>query len=108
MRVFKSPKFQKKAEKLLSKTGLDELDKFVEDLKKGHIVGKPLSYDFFREKKIGDKRIYFLIYNDIALILLVGSSDKKMQQETIDEIKFLLPEFKQYAYELYNRLNKKN
>ena len=71
------------------------------------IIGKPISYDFFREKKIGDKRIYFLVYKDFALILLVGSSDKKMQQETIDEIKCLLPEFKEYAYQLYkeNKIN---
>jgi hypothetical protein len=34
------------------------------------------------------------------MILLVNLSKKKYQQETIDEIKILLPEFKRYAYEL--------
>jgi len=67
--------------------------------------GKKLTYDFLREKKIGGKRIYYLVYEDISLILLVSASDKKMQQATIDEIKFLLPEFKKYTNELYGNLN---
>lgn len=107
-RVFKSPKFDKKVEKLLSSKELNELDKLIEKLKSDQFIEKPLNYEFFREYKIGVKRIYFLVYEDIAIILLVNSSNKKYQQETIDEIKLLLNEFKQYAYELYNSINKKN
>ncbi len=100
-RVFKAPKFQKKVEKLLDKKGLNELEQFISELKTGKISGKPLTYDFFREKRIGGKRIYFLVYEDIRIILLISSSSKKYQQETIDEIRVFLPEFKRYAYELY-------
>jgi len=99
-KVFKSPGFVKQVTKLLSKAELIELDLFINNLKKGIISGKPLSYPFFREKKIGGKRIYFLVYEDICIILLINASNKKYQQETIDEIKILLPHYKLYAYEL--------
>ena len=98
--VYKSPKFQKKAQKLLDKKELDELEKFISELKKEKIMGDPISYNFFREKKIGGKRVYFLVYKEIKIVLLVNLSNKKYQQETIDEIKILLPEFRRYAYEL--------
>jgi len=100
MRVFKSPEFQKKADKLLTKIEKSELDSLISDLKNDKIVGKVLTYEFLREKKIGSKRVYFLLYEDINIALLVSISTKKYQQETIDEIKYLLPEFKVYAYKL--------
>lgn len=61
--------------------------------KKGENVGDPLKYPFFREKKVGGKRVYFLIYSDIRAVLMVGISDKKEQQETIDDIKGRLEEY---------------
>ncbi len=106
-RVFKAPKFQKKANKLLDKEELDELNNFITKLKEGKISGKSLTYNFFREKRIAGKRIYFLVYEEIGTILLISSSNKKYQQETIDEIKVLLPEFKRYAYELHFQTKKK-
>lgn len=45
------------------------------------------------------------LYEDISLILIVNSSNKKLQQATIDEIKLFLPEFKKYAYRLADRIN---
>ena len=59
----------------------------------------------------------YLIYNPSALmrtgILFCEtdkaffSSDKKYQQETINEIRYMLPEFKKYAHELFNKFRKK-
>ena len=60
-------------------------------------VGSQLSYPFLREKKIREKRIYFLVYEDLKLVLLVAVSGKKDQQETINEIKNNLDEFKKIA-----------
>ena len=76
-RVFKAPKFEKKINKNLEKSEINELNKFINNLKKGKISGKILSYEFFREKKIGGKRIYFLIYEDFNIILLISISNKK-------------------------------
>ncbi len=99
-RVFKSPGFEKKASKILTRSELLELEKLIEKMKLGIITGKTITYDFPKEKKIGGKKIYFLVYANIKIVLLVSASNKKYQQETIDEIKLLLPEFKKYAYNL--------
>jgi len=60
-------------------------------------AGKPLGYPYLREKKIGGRRIYYLIYDDLKLVLLVATSDKKDQQATIDHIKGNLDEFRKIA-----------
>lgn len=38
------------------------LDKIKEQLKTNPFSGKPIGYHFFREKKIEEKRLYYLIY----------------------------------------------
>ena len=108
--VFLLPDVEKELKKLLNKKEIEELKKFVlGDLaEKGDKVGNQLTFPFLREKKIVGKRIYYLIYKEIAIILIVGSSNKKSQKYTIKEIKAYLPEYKKYAYKLYNDLNKKN
>lgn len=74
-------------ERLLSKEYGAEINKIIGQLKKSCAVGKPLGYPFFREKKFGKYRVYFLVYEDIDTVLLITISDKKAQQETIDRIK---------------------
>lgn len=95
--------FFKKATKTLSRKELEEVDNIIEfDLKfKGDTSGDPLSYHFLREKKVGTKRLYYLVYKDINLILVVDISNKKAQKETIQRIKDLLSEFKRYVYNLF-------
>ena len=72
-------------------------EKLPKELSNSPFTGKPLSYPFLREKRIGGRRIYFLIYEDLKLILLVATSEKKDQQETIDHIKNQLDEFRSIA-----------
>lgn len=103
--IFKSPEFDKYVYKYLSRKQVNELYSFIERLRFNFNLGKPLSYGFFREKKLGGERVYFLVYDEIKLILLVGVSNKKTQRVTIDYIKLYLSEFKTYAYELYYRGN---
>ena len=66
-------------------------------------VGDPLGYRFFREKKIGSKRIYYLIYDKLQAVLMVAISDKKAQQKTIDIIKTRLDEFYWIILEIIKR-----
>ena len=54
-RVFKVPDFDKYATKILTKKELNELEKFIDNSKKTSDIGKPLSYNFLKEKKIGNK-----------------------------------------------------
>ena len=86
--VFRTRRFEKEMEKRLSKEEQKKVVGIERDQLTVHpFVGDPLGYPFFREKKIGGKRIYFLIYEDLRSVLMVAISDKKTQQETIDEIK---------------------
>jgi len=101
-RVFKIHRFEKSAQKLFTSSELLEVQRLVRDLKEGAVIGKPLSYPFFREKKICGKRVYFLVYEDFKIVFLVNASDKGHQQKTIDEIKALLPHFKKEAERIFN------
>ncbi len=74
-------------ERLLPKEYQERIQDIIAELKITTHVGKPLGYPFFREKKIGGYRIYFLVYDDIQTVLLVTISDKKTQQDVIDHIK---------------------
>ena len=107
--VFLLPEVEKELKKLLTKKETLELKNFIlGDLaEKGDKVGDQLTYPFLREKKIVGKRIYYLVYKEIAIILVVGSSDKKSQKNTINEIKLYLVEYKKYAYKLYDNLKEK-
>lgn len=50
-------------------------------------LGKPLKgYPWFRELKCGVYRVYYLVYESEVIVLFVGVSDKKSQQEMIDFI----------------------
>lgn len=81
-------------ERFLPKEYQQQIENIIEQLKKTTNVGKPLGYPFFREKKMGKYRIYFLVYEDIQVVLLITISDKKAQQETIDKIKNHLDYYK--------------
>lgn len=74
-------------EKLLPKDYQEQIKRIIKQLKETNDVGKPLGYPFFREKKIGKYRVYFLVYEDVDTVLLITISGKKTQQDTIDKIK---------------------
>ena len=61
-----------------------------------------LRYRFFREKRFKEKRIYYLIYDDLSAVLVVAVEGKKTQQETIDYIVSYLSEYKKYMNKLFN------
>ncbi len=82
-------------ERLLSKDYQEQIEDIIKQLKQTIEVGKSLGYPFFKEKKIGKYRIYFLVYEEINTVLLVTISDKKVQQETIDRIKEQLDFYKE-------------
>lgn len=75
-------------------------EKMAKKLAESPLAGKPLGYPFLREKKIREKRIYFLVYEELKLVMLVATSSKKDQQVTIDHIKEYLAEYKRIAEEV--------
>ena len=89
-RAYRTETFDKKIRKL-SAEEQKRIENIEQQLKENPFVGKPLGYRFFREKKVGGKRIYYLVYDDLKVVLLVAVSDKKTQQATIDMIKENMP-----------------
>ncbi|MDO8537615.1 MAG: hypothetical protein Q7S21_01900 [archaeon] len=99
-KVFRSPQFNEEI-KQLSNHLIDRIVKIEEQLKTNPFAGKPLGYKWFREKKLGKFRVYFLIYEELNAVYLVLTSDKKTQQKTISQVKLL---FNNYREEIENML----
>ncbi len=92
-RVFRSNWYDKKLDKL-SKFEKVRIEKFEQHLKEEPYSGKPLGYEFFREKKFDGKRLIFLVYEEHKAIFLVTITEKKTQQQVIDLIKTNLDVYK--------------
>jgi len=97
--VYKTESFGKEVEKL-SQSDQDIIQNMLVKLAENPHIGDQIRYRFFREKRIREKRVYFLIYDDLSIVLAVAFGGKKAQQETIEEIIKLQPEFRKYAENL--------
>lgn len=104
-RVFTTREFDEDFNKL-DESDKQKVRKILAQLKeKGDEVGKPLGKPYFREKKFGGKRLFFLIYKQFTIILAVGISGKKMQQITINRI---ISEIKNYEEFIVKRLKERD
>ena len=102
-KVFRTSTFDKELSKL-SRVEQIAIQKFERKLVENPYIGKPLGYDFLREKKFDGRRAYFLIYESFVIVLMLAVSDKKAQQETIDNIKQRLDEYYKFVKETLSRL----
>ncbi|HSU72590.1 MAG TPA: hypothetical protein VLJ21_01960, partial [Candidatus Binatia bacterium] len=92
--VFRTERFDKELLKQLSREEQRKVERLEQQqLTVNPYAGDPLGNRFFREKKLGVKRAYYLVYEDLRAVLLVAISDKKTQQETIDEIRTHLADY---------------
>ena len=71
------------------------VDKIEEQLKDSPYLGKPLDAKWFREKKHGKQRIYFVVYEEFAAVFMVAISEKKDQQKVIATVKLTFNLFKE-------------
>ncbi len=62
------------------------IDKMKDQLRENLLVGQPLRFNWFREKKLGNKRLYYLINESTQKAILVSFGTKKEQQKIIDYI----------------------
>ncbi len=88
--------FEKQFNKTIPLSLQSQLWRRINKLKENPYVGKPLGDKSFRELKAEKFRVYFMVYEEKVLVMMVGVSDKKRQQEVIDAIKknrYLLDEF---------------
>jgi len=70
------------------------LDNIENQLIENPYVGKPLGVTWFREKKYGKFRVYYLIYDNVKSVYMVAISEKKDQQRVINSIRMLLDFYK--------------
>ena len=63
------------------------VDKIEDRLVINPYAGDPLNVKWFREKRIDNFRIYFIIYEDLKAVFMVAISGKKDQQRTINTIR---------------------
>ena len=84
-KVFTTDEFDKRFKKLDSQLQRG-ISKEIDQLEENPFSGKPLSYKFFREKKVMNYRIYYLVYEEYVVVFVITISSKKDQQDTIDII----------------------
>ena len=93
--VYTTENFERETENL-AESEKKIIKKIFLNLRENPYVGDAIRYRFFREKRLREKRIYYLIYDDLSAVLIVAFGGKKAQQDTIDEIIKDLPKFKEY------------
>lgn len=100
-RIYRTKEFDRDFSKL-DNSLKQQVAKAIEQLNTMPYTGKPLGYEFFREKKVRCYRVYYLIYEEYVVVFVISLSDKKDQQTMIDKIKGLLP---YYRDEIKNKMN---
>lgn len=88
-----------------SKVEIEAAEKIPKQLVENPFVGKQLKYPFLREKRIKEKRVYYLVYEDLRLVLLVATSGKKYQQATIDHIVSQFAEYRKVAEQIARQVS---
>lgn len=73
------------------------IEKMKDQLTSNLFVGKPLSFNWFREKKFRNKRLFYLVNNQMNKALLISFAPKKKQREVI---RYILANKKRYLNQL--------
>ncbi len=84
----------------LSEIEKEEIQRIVSQLKENPFVGDQLQIRSLREKRLEEKRLYYLVFEDLNAVLIVAISDKKTQQKTINSILLRINEYRKYLLEL--------
>jgi len=103
-RVFYTATFEKKLAGL-EKEVKEWVEKIADKLAENPFVGKPLGVKWFREKKFGKHRVYYLIYEEMQSVYIVNISDKKNQQAVINSARAML---EVYRKELLQQFEKRD
>jgi hypothetical protein len=84
-KVTATAEFDRHVRKTLSKSELLRLELLKNRLAENPYIGKPLGLPFFREVKIGSKRVYYAVYHDS--VMLLKSGHKNDQKHDITELR---------------------
>ena len=100
--VYTTERFDRESRKL-SQEEQKRIQKIFLQLKENPYVGDQLQIKILREKRLKEKRIYYLVFDDLRIVLVVAISDKKTQQKTIDYIIKYVNEYKIYLQKLIKK-----
>src|SRR3989344_7983913 len=89
----------------LNKEEQDRIRKIFLQLRGNPYVGDHLQIKILREKRLEEKRIYYLVFDDLTSVLVVAISNKKTQQKTIDQIIKYVGQYRAYLLDLLKRKN---
>lgn len=101
--IYTTKSFDRETAKL-PQNDKERIEKIFLQLKENPYVGDQLQYKHLREKRIREKRVYYLVYDDLRAVLVVVISGKKDQQATINHIIDSFDEYKEHL----GRLLKQN
>ena len=93
-KIYHSQRFDKELIKF-DKNFQNYVDKIEYRLIENPYSGTPLGVEWFREKRYGKYRIYYLVYEDLQSVFMVAISEKKDQQKVINTIKLLIDFFRE-------------
>lgn len=97
--VYTTESFDKEVAKL-SQGDQEIIQKMFLKIRDNPYVSDQLRYRHLREKRIREKRVYFLVYDNLRAVLLVAISGKKDQQATINHIVNYFDEYRYYLERL--------
>ncbi len=101
-KVYRSIAFQEEVSKY-DNNFQSRVDKIEDKLVENSKYGNPLGTQWFREARYGNYRIYYLIYEDLESVFMVGISGKKDQQKTINTIRLFLEFFREEIEKLVQK-----
>jgi len=81
----------------LSSKDQERIDSLVQQFTTNPYVGDSLQIKSIREKRLNDKRIYHVVFEDLKIVLIVAVSDKNTQQRTIDSIRSNMDAYRDYV-----------
>jgi len=70
----------------LEKDELDWISRMKDQLATDLLVGKPLRFSWFREKKFGNRRLFYVINENTKRALIISFESKKEQQKVINNV----------------------
>ncbi len=97
--IYTTKSFDRQITKLLQ-NDRERIQKIFLQLKENPYVGDQLQYRHLREKRISEKRVYYLVYDDLQAVLVVAIGGKKEQQATINYIINNFDEYKKHLEKL--------
>lgn len=100
--VYTTESFDKEVDKL-QKSDQEIIQKMFLKIRDNPYASDQLRYKNLREKRIKEKRVYFLVYDDLQSVLFIAISGKKDQQATINHIINYFDEYRLYLEDLIKK-----